>query len=97
MSKASDDVLAERERQVKVEGWTETHDDQWQFNELSKAAASYAYYPEGDIPLFLWPWDQVWFKPVSHRQNCVKAAALLIAEIERIDRYESKIKNQGQN
>jgi hypothetical protein len=36
----------------------------------------------------LWPlsWDISWLKPVSRRRDLVKAAALLIAEIERLDR-----------
>jgi len=33
-----------------------------------------------------WPWAKSWWKPASLRRSLVKAAALLIAEIERIDR-----------
>lgn len=34
----------------------------------------------------IWPWDLSWWKPTTRRRDMVKAAALLIAEIERIDR-----------
>jgi len=33
-----------------------------------------------------WPWDRKWWKPTNPRQDLVKAAALILAEIERIDR-----------
>ena len=35
---------------------------------------------------FLWPWDDDSFKPKDPRRNLVRAAALIIAEIERTDR-----------
>lgn len=33
-----------------------------------------------------WPWEPGWWRPDSRRENLVKAAALLVAEIERLDR-----------
>lgn len=33
-----------------------------------------------------WPWDGKWWKPRGRRNNLVRAAALIIAEIERLDR-----------
>lgn len=33
-----------------------------------------------------WPWDAEWWKPAGQRRDLVKAAALIIAEIERLDR-----------
>lgn len=34
-----------------------------------------------------WPWSKEWWKPsLDHRRNLVKAAALILAEIERLDR-----------
>lgn len=38
-----------------------------------------------------WPWDKSWWKPAGQRRNLVKAAALIIAEIERLDRAEGKV------
>jgi len=89
-SAAASDVLAERQRQQKVEGWTAEHDDQYTEGQLSAAAACYALHtePVGNVGDYLrfWPWPAKWWKPTDRRRNLVKAAALLIAEIERIDR-----------
>lgn len=37
-----------------------------------------------------WPWDRRWWKPAAPRQSLVKAAALIVAEIERLDRAEAR-------
>jgi hypothetical protein len=37
-----------------------------------------------------WPWEQRWWKPADKRRNLVKAAALLVAEIERLDRAKAR-------
>lgn len=34
----------------------------------------------------LWPWDRTWWKPTDRRRDLVKAGALIVAEIERLDR-----------
>ncbi|WP_322105877.1 hypothetical protein [Paraburkholderia sp. J41] len=89
MSDAERDVLAERARQVNEEGWTPEHDDAHRPHEMSCAAGCYAMYtlayPAGDPPP-QWPWHAAWWKPTTHRRNLIKACALLLAEIERIDR-----------
>jgi hypothetical protein len=81
------DVLAERKRQIDVEGWTPKHDDQYVGEELALAAVCYANTtaPGGPSPN-AWPWPEDWWKPSDNRRNLVKAGALVIAEIERIDR-----------
>lgn len=33
-----------------------------------------------------WPWDEKWWKPKTTRENLVRAGALIVAEIERLDR-----------
>ncbi|MHA4733248.1 hypothetical protein [Ensifer adhaerens] len=81
LSLASLDVLEERDRQKSVEGWSTAHDDQHIDNELSRAAASYTI---GNLAY--WPWSPAWWKPSDRRRNLVKAGALIIAEIERLDR-----------
>ncbi len=80
-SPAASDVLAERQRQIEVEGWTAEFDDGYRDNELARAAACYAV----GVTAY-WPWDLDWWKPSERRRDLVKAAALLIAEIERLDR-----------
>ncbi|MBP1873508.1 hypothetical protein J2Z19_003223 [Ensifer adhaerens] len=83
LGEAARDVLAERDRQKAVEGWSTAHDDQHVDHELSRAAASYAI---GNVAY--WPWSLAWWKPCDRRRNLVKAGALIIAEIERIDRAD---------
>lgn len=83
-SDAARDVLAERERQKSVEGWTPEHDDEHNDEQLALAAACYAL----GSPTF-WPWENRWWKPKDRRRNLVRAGALILAEIERIDRQAS--------
>jgi hypothetical protein len=33
-----------------------------------------------------WPWDREWWKPRNPRRDLIRAAALIVAEIERLDR-----------
>jgi hypothetical protein len=33
-----------------------------------------------------WPWDRRWFKATTRRRDLVKAGALIVAELERLDR-----------
>jgi len=95
---AACDVLAERHRQLAVEGWTAKHDDEHGPGALALAAAAYAL-DAGEVldlfspadagdryePLF-WPFSSHWWKPGEPRRGLVKAASLVLAEIERIDR-----------
>jgi len=104
--KAAADVLAERQRQISAEGWTAKHDDQHSDGSMALAAACYALnaavwadrpkaIPQSDYvrlanPGYRWPWAEKWWKPKSQRQDLVRAAALLLAEIDRLDRAEAK-------
>jgi hypothetical protein len=105
MTKALEDVVAERKRQVEEEGWTDIHDDQRAAGELAKAAVAYASnafvllslshrldlstipsaYTTCSPPSY-WPWSWAWWKPKNPRRDLVRAAALILAEIERLDR-----------
>mgnify|MGYP000899174808 CR=1 FL=1 len=85
---AARDVLAERRRQIEVEGWTPEHDDEHGAGEMAAAAACYALNAAGcgcEVARN-WPWDGSWWKPSTARRDLVKAAALILAEIERLDR-----------
>lgn len=97
---AASDVLAERERQVSAEGWTPKHDDQYEHGQLAGAASCYARHVNSRGLIFPsnpesyqqepestnWPWTHDWWKPTNPRRDLVKAGALILAEIERIDR-----------
>lgn len=103
-SNAARDVLAERRRQVEVEGNGPEHDDTHDRGELALAAAAYLLQDfgvpvlsYGAVPLLssldgsehvirLWPWELDWWKPKSRRRNLERAGALILAEIERLDR-----------
>jgi hypothetical protein len=93
-TQAARDVMAERRRQVEAEGWTCEHDDMHGDGQMAVAAGYYALacgYPgerdiaRGHVPQY-WPWAQSWWKPKGARRNLVKAGALILAEIERLDR-----------
>nr|WP_250297132.1 ead/Ea22-like family protein [Escherichia coli] len=97
------DVIAERQRQMSVEGWTPKHDDKHDNNELAFAASCYAFhsaaaswdFEDDGTPYDIhpapknWPWSPEWWKPKNPRRDLVKAGALILAEIERIDRQEA--------
>lgn len=38
-----------------------------------------------------WPWDRSWFKATNRRRDLVKAGALILAEIERLDRLAAAV------
>ncbi|AMM23203.1 hypothetical protein [Variovorax sp. PAMC 28711] len=86
-SDAARDVLAERQRQIMSEGWTPEHDDAHDGGTLAVAAAYYALndvsHTYGSVS---WPWASEWLKDKGPRRNLVRAGALIIAEIERLDR-----------
>lgn len=91
-SQAQGDVLRERERQQDVEGWTPEHDDTHDRGEMAAAAAAYALHSTGRYGsrALTWPWTSDWWKPSTPRRDLVKAAALIIAEIERLDRAAAR-------
>lgn len=101
MSAALTDIAAERQRQIEVEGWTPEHDDAHANGELSDAAACYATPKEITFRgMDVWPWwniwrdaagyvtsrTKAWWKPKDRRRDLVRAGALIVAEIERLDR-----------
>ncbi|MCT5423319.1 hypothetical protein LZK45_03185 [Pseudomonas aeruginosa] len=80
------DVQAERRRQVEAEGWTPEHDDLYCAAELPRAAAAYILNGANDEAPAIWPFSAKWWKPRDARSNYVRASALILAEIERLER-----------
>lgn len=84
-------VIAERYRQIEVEGFDLAHDDDAHVTgELARAGAGYAsdalmIHRNGSVPR-CWPWGREWYKPRDFRRDLVRAAALILAEGERFDR-----------
>lgn len=87
MTKALEDVKAERRRQVE-KGWTEQHDDDHTNGWLARASSDMVMPGQYPIP---GSWDWKHKHPdsperLSRREQLVVGAALALAEIERIDR-----------
>ncbi len=98
-TKAWRDVLAERGRQIHDKGYTPEHDDAHARGEILLGALSCAlvvsvnFYPESDrasirrTALGYWPWEDGAPDPAKPpRAHLVQAVAMMVAEIERIDR-----------
>lgn len=98
-----DEVAAERLRQINAEGFDTDRDDEEHPNgELALAAACYASpkrifiaeqlagrgYETFTSYADAWPWHNDWWKPKNRRRDLIRAAALIVAEIERLDRIE---------
>ena len=105
-----DEIAAERRRQVEEEGWSLEHDDEHDRGELAVAAACYAkhaadfrdalengvtYRTKATPPD--WPWDRHWWKPENARRDLIRAGALIVAEIERLDRLAEWERLQGKD
>ncbi len=103
------DVIKERHRQITEEHRTAERDDTYLHGELARAAGWYAlasvrFAPGATsphrLPLFEdesygWPWALPWFKPKDRRADLVRAGALILAEIERLDRNASRSAGPG--
>lgn len=97
-TKAAVDVLSERERQKTSEGWTAEHDDGHVNDEIAALATYYAMPPGARD----WPASETGYGATlgeaivpegwapstagDRRRELVKAGALVLAEIERLDR-----------
>jgi hypothetical protein len=94
-----EEIAAERKRQIEGEGFASEHDDKHVPGELARAAACYAvscvqpYFKAGSPAQYrhaYWPWGEEWWKPKGFRRDLVRAAALIVAEIERVDRMSER-------
>lgn len=100
------EIAAERRRQMEAESWSPEHDDRHTRGELARAASCYAvvggmgdstrdHYRPGHPPRSYatgqgWPWDAEWWKPKNRRRDLIRAGALIVAEIERLDRAATR-------
>ncbi|MBK6742489.1 MAG: hypothetical protein IPG66_05725 [Hydrogenophilales bacterium] len=94
------DILEERHRQIHEHGFDAVYDDRYNPGVIAAGAASYALNasyvlnpkigkPLDGAPSF-WALGAAWWKPKTPREDLVRAAALILAEIERIDRDEAR-------
>lgn len=100
---ALEKIAAERRRQIDQEGWTAEHDDTHRAGELALAAAAYAAVSSAridgsmtiaDLAFRLWPFQPYQMKQKDQEADLVRAGALIVAELERIERAGS---SSGQN
>lgn len=93
LSPAMQAVIAERYRQIDVEGYSPEHDDlQNPIGSMSDAGACYIR-EAGSVsrePPSAWPWADAHWKPKGYRRNLVRGAALAVAEIEKFDRNKRR-------
>ena len=91
----TDLIFRERSRQIAIKGFSNAHDDQFVNDELARVAACYAL-PEKNrqVTSGLWPenWNTTKWKPApDHRiVELVRAGALIVAEIDRLQRCRKK-------
>lgn len=94
MEKAIELLAKERQRQITEKGFTPEKDDTYYEQELQTAAGAFLRandYYQGDGAIELWPWEENTFKPSEDPiRNLVKAGALIVAEIERLQRKNMK-------
>lgn len=99
ITQALQDVIAEREKQISY-GFDGNHDDVDEAFNKSNVGSLYALQAASSLPSnafdILWPqnWNIAFWRPESQRSNLVKAAALILAEIEMIDREEDRIEKE---
>lgn len=94
---AANDVLEERVRQITKYGFDADHDDRNTNEELRCAARAYLTHSSNLAKDHYWPSTWTWpYKGAkdSYRQKLVTASALIIAEIERLDRAEDNKEEQ---
>lgn len=98
----ADEVTLERWRQITAEGFDPEHDDRHTAGELARAAAFHSMaavaqyaHDDGntaeaddlyDDAARLWPFDRQAHSTKPARRRLIIAAALILAEIERLDR-----------
>lgn len=88
LNHAAEDVVLERQRQISGEHYSLSRDDGYAAGELARAASVYARLAGQPGTMSTdWPWAPHAFKPsADRRRDLVKAGALILAEIERLDR-----------
>lgn len=83
-------IQIEREKQIARHGYSKEHDKIWVDGELAQAAAVYAM-PANKRRVADWPFDMKFYRPeLSRVDELIKAAALIVAEIERVTTHEEK-------
>lgn len=91
-------IALERMEQITREGFSLAHDDEHTDGSLAAVAGCYALAAAAQaneielkkgVPR-MWPgsWDEDWWKPKDQKRNLIRAAALILAELQRLARDE---------
>ena len=99
MDKILELIKAERLRQISEGHSTACKDDDYTRGELAGAAACYTMFNTNIQNLTLraardkfikdyWPWSEYWWKPTTSKRDLIKAGALIVAELERLERKD---------
>lgn len=79
------DLVNERVRQISEKCYSREHDDSHTNSEIAQAAADYAMPGQSSVPGVGWASKK---SEIPRREQLVRAGALIIAEIERLDRLD---------
>lgn len=98
------EISKERQRQIEKEGYSQSHDDEHGDGSIADAAACYAATSDflfqpvavseaGARITDVWPWHPDSNKKQNHsrKRQLVMAGAMILAELERIERAESTV------
>lgn len=88
--KVLEELRVERKKQLSM-GYTPEHDDAHTHKQMCHAAIAYAMPEEREGRLY-WPWPND-IQRRDRREDLVKAASILVAEIERMDRHRADKKS----
>lgn len=97
------EIILERFRQIEEYDYDASHDDTHRQGEIAAMAAAYSQLStdheneavQQHVQGELWPWDETMPRHHSRRDLLITAAALLVAEIERIDRAATLAEQEG--
>jgi hypothetical protein len=91
-------IAIAREKLISEAGFDQVHDDAQLQSQLVVAAGSYALHAiasEAERQQFspgapppAWPWEATLWQPEDRNRDLLRAAALLVAEIERLNRLK---------
>jgi hypothetical protein len=91
--------IAERRQKQIAKGYDAAHDDQHANGEIAMSAAAYCQsaakpklYQKKPGAAFTfpmcWPWKPAEFNPKNSKEDLIDAAAMIVAEYERLERLE---------
>lgn len=101
MGKGIELIAAERERQIKVEGYDTKHDFNEPLDSIVSAAVSYALVDiDKNQAEKWWKWEWKFWKPKDRKRNLIRAGALIAAALDKIqaqEDFDAWVKERNEN